>query len=212
MCDHKGSPGVPLTFEQLAAFLREPPHEPCESELQFLTPAQYALVFTQAVDRYYHKIRGHIAHITKDYDLATDLAQVVFLRLYQARASFDGPYIYRAAKNAAYSALLRDRRRRALESRWAGVGRHYEGKGGRAREPHDPHPLQDAELFERARTEAVRAAVERLPERFREALILYAAGHSYEQITEITGTNVGTARSRVCRGKALLRRKLSRYL
>lgn len=103
-------------------------------------------------------------------------------------------------------------RRRAIESRWARVGRHYGGRRIKASEALDTHPLQDAELLERARAEAVRTAVERLPEKFREVLVLYAAGNSYAEITEVTGTNANTARSRVCRAKSILRRKLRRYL
>lgn len=104
-----------------------------------------------------------------------------------------------------------DKRRRTFETSRAGFGHHYEVKKRRARTVRDPRLLQDDEYFEKVRLEAVRTAVERLPEKFRAALVLYAAGYSYVQITEITGEKVGTMRSRVCRGKTLLRRKLRAY-
>jgi hypothetical protein len=133
MCDQEDGLGLPLTFARFVEFLREPPFEPCESELQYLTPVEYEQAFTEAVRSHYHKIRRYIAHITENYDLATDLAQTVFLRLYQSKASFDAPYIYRAAKNTAFNALHQDRRRRAHETRWAGFGHYHEEKRMRAR-------------------------------------------------------------------------------
>jgi RNA polymerase sigma-70 factor (ECF subfamily) len=212
MCDHKDNPGLPLTFDQFAEFLREPPFEPCESELQFLSPVEYQRVFVEAMQRYYYKVMGHIAHIIKDRDRAADLTQEVFINLLKARSSFDAAYIYRAAKNRAFNDLRQTLRRRVVETRWAGINMRYERKGLHEFEAADTRPPQDAELFERARAEATRNAVDRLPEKFREPLVLFAAGKSYKQIIRITGLNMGTVKSRICRGKSLLRRRLRAYL
>jgi DNA-directed RNA polymerase specialized sigma24 family protein len=51
-----------------------------------------------------------------------------------------------------------------------------------------------------------------LPEHFRVPLALLAEGKSYMEITEITQINEGTVKSRICRGKVILRRKLRVYL
>ena len=55
-------------------------------------------------------------------------------------------------------------------------------------------------------------AIDRLPENFRVPLGLLAAGKSYKQIIAITQANEGTVKSRICRGKVILRRKLRAYL
>jgi RNA polymerase sigma-70 factor (ECF subfamily) len=212
MCDQENSSALPLSFDQFVDFLREPPFEPCGSELQFLSPVEYERAFMEAMRLYYPRVRGHIAHIVKNRDMAADLAQEVFINLYRARASFDGPYIYRAAKNTAFSALIRNRRRLDLESRWAGVEMRYARKGLHEFEAADTRPPQDVELFVRARVEAAKNAVDRLPEKFREPLVLLAAGRSYREITEMMGVNEGTVKSRICRGKSLLRRRLRAYL
>jgi DNA-directed RNA polymerase specialized sigma24 family protein len=98
-----------------------------------------------------------------------------------------------------------------LYAHWAGIRLDREGKSKEIDAP-DTRPLPDAELIERARAKAVRRTVERLPENFRVPLMLLAAGHSYRQITEITQANEGTVKSRICRGKAILRRRLRGYL
>ncbi len=81
-------------------------------------------------------------------------------------------------------------------------------QGSRARKRCPP----DAEYLERTREEAVTRAVERLPERLRAPLLLYAGGKSCGQIVEITGTNEGMVNARICLGKVILRRWLRAYL
>jgi RNA polymerase sigma-70 factor (ECF subfamily) len=200
------------SFTQVVALLQQPPSEPCESELKFLTPAEYEAAFNEAEQRCRHKIIRFIAHLTSDYTNAEDLAQEVFTNLYRARVSFDNAYIYGAARNIAYNHLRQTRRRHILESRWAGV-RRYGDRGKRGKfDLADARPLPDRELFERARAEAVKSVVERLPEKFRVPILLRLEGKSYRQVIDLTQANVGTVKSRICRGKRILRRNLRAYL
>jgi DNA-directed RNA polymerase specialized sigma24 family protein len=131
----------------------------------------------------------------------------VLNNIYRARASFERAYIYRAAKNAAYTEINRIRRRHILEARWAGVRRYGDkGKHVVKRSPPDPERLM------RTREEAARRAVDQPPENFRVPLLLHAAGQSDVQIMEFTQTSEGVVRARICRGKSILRRKLRAYL
>lgn len=58
--------------------------------------------------------------------------------------------------------------------------------------------------------EEVQAALDRLPDEFRAAVVLCdVAGLSYEEIGEATGVPLGTVRSRIHRGRALLRAALA---
>jgi len=58
----------------------------------------------------------------------------------------------------------------------------------------------------------IQAALNTLPEAFR-LTVIYAdiEGLSYEEIAEATNTNIGTVRSRLHRGRRLLRGKLKGY-
>jgi len=207
MCDHEDRDGSPLSFEQFVGLLQRPPHEPCESELQFLTPDEYDSAFTEAVNLYQRKIGYFIARITYDYDGAVDLAQDVFANLYEARKSFDKPYVYRAARNAAYDEL----KRRGRQRRYPDYVRMPNRESKRI-EARDTRPLQDTELYLREREKAVNLAVELLDEKFRRPLMLLVEGNSYAQIIELTRAKEGTVKSRICRGKRILRRKLRAYL
>ena len=72
--------------------------------------------FAELVRRYRNQITNYVYRMTNDYDLAVDLAQETFMRVYAAadryRTSFAfSTYIYRIATNLAISELRRRKRR-----------------------------------------------------------------------------------------------------
>jgi RNA polymerase sigma factor (sigma-70 family) len=204
-----------FSFYDLLWLFEQPPFEPCQSELEFLTQAEYDTTFAIVWKRYFRQIRFYIAHIIEDREVearevAADLTQKLFINLYYAKATFDPSYIYRAARNAAYGELRRRGREiQALRRYWRGI--KLEKRSEELDAP-DPKPLQDESLIWQRREEALRVAIMRLPEKFCVPLILFAQGKSYKQIVKITEANEGTVKSRICRGKRLLRRKLHAYL
>ena len=55
----------------------------------------------------------------------------------------------------------------------------------------------------------VRAAIEAIPEPFREAIVLRELEElSYAEIAEVTGVPIGTVMSRLARGRAMLAKEL----
>lgn len=213
MCDHDDGQRAPLSFEQFIDLLQRPPFEPCDSELDYLTPAEYDDAFAEIMHLYRRRITHYIARITEDRDGAPDIAQEVFFNVYKARSSFELSYIYRAAKNAAYNELRRQaQQRRVSYILWTDMTRRSRHVGVRKLDPPSERSVHDEEYLRQTRQEALRRALEILPEKFRTALLLYAEGKTYRQISELTETHVETARSRVCRGKSILRGKLKAYL
>lgn len=203
---------MPVSFAQLVSLFKRPPFEPCQSELEFLPLTDYNALFAETWRRYFRPVRLYIAHVTEDREIAADITQKVFISLYYAKASFAPAYIYRAAKNAAFDEFRRRNREGiALRAYWRGIRPDRRFRTQEVDAP-DPRPLPDEALVERAREEAVRCAIDRLPENFRVPLGLLAAGKSYKQIIEITQANEGTVKSRICRGKVILRRRLRAYL
>jgi RNA polymerase sigma factor, sigma-70 family len=214
MCCDEDAPEVPLSFAEFVILLQRPPFEPCVSELEFLTRDEYQNAFDEIMRLYRRPIIYYIAHLTSDFSNAPDIAHDVFLNIYKARSSFHPSYIYRAARNAAYSDLRhRNVETRFLRSLWPGVRRRSEWEKSKSEiNTPDTRPLQDEALMKRAREEATKQAVERLPEHFRVPLLLFVKGESYRQIAKSAQLKVGTVKSRICRGKALLRRRLRDYL
>jgi RNA polymerase sigma-70 factor (ECF subfamily) len=72
--------------------------------------------------------------------------------------------------------------------------------------------IPDRLLFDEALGTEVEAALARVPDDFRTAVLLSdLEGLSYQEIADATQVPIGTVRSRIARGRALLRKELETY-
>ncbi len=134
-----------------------------------------------------------------DADRAEDLAQEAFARALVHRPENARGWLFVVAAN-----LARDDARRAARER-----RHLTLlKGEPSAAGGEPEEEMDAET----RRTQVRGALERLTPRDREVLLLWDAGMSYEEISEVLGVPGGTVRSRINRARHLLKKKLLAHL
>ncbi|MEY4388753.1 MAG: hypothetical protein RLZZ432_472 [Chloroflexota bacterium] len=121
-------------------------------------------------------------------------------------------WFVRIVQNAARDGERRERRRAAIS---LGAQRDERGAGepgGSLAETLDAGAVGDPEarLEGRELGAALRAALDRIPEERRTALLLALVdGYDYAAIAEVTGVSVGTVKSRVSRGRAELRRILA---
>jgi RNA polymerase sigma-70 factor (ECF subfamily) len=139
--------------------------------------------------------------LTGNQDDAADLVQEVLLRVRRGLASYrpgsmEG-WLSRITTNAFLDEVRR-RRRRPAEAL-----------------PDDPDQVlppsasADEVLAGRALSGEVQAALLRLPDEFRAAVVLCdVVGLSYAEIAESLGIPSGTVRSRIHRGRSLLREAL----
>jgi len=173
------------------------------------------LAFQEVVRRYRTPITNFVYRMLNDYEMAIDLAQETFVRVYtsigryEANYSFS-TYIYRIASNLAISEI-RKRKRRKVVSLFG----MFTGDDGEPIEhdPADDRQLAEDALLEDERKRVVRRAIASLPEKYRTALVLRdIEDHSYEQIAEILGLSEGTVKSRINRARNLLREKLEHVL
>jgi RNA polymerase sigma-70 factor (ECF subfamily) len=173
--------------------------------------------FGELVRRYRNQITNYVYRMTNDYELAVDLAQETFLRVYAAAERYQSSYafstyIYRIATNLAISELRRRKRRRLVSLTGFFQG-HEEGEESCDLEMVDGGALQDATLVEDERRAAVARAIATLPEKYRAPLVLRdVEGRSYEEIACILEMSEGTVKSRINRARSFLREKLRAYL
>ena len=173
--------------------------------------------FGELVRRYRNQITNYVYRMTNDYELAVDLAQETFLRVYRAADRYQAgyafsTYIYRIATNLAISELRRRKRRRLVSL--TGFFQERE-QGGEPCEldPVDVRPLQDVSLVANERRAAVGRAIATLPEKYRAPLVLRdIEERSYDEIARILELSEGTVKSRISRARAFLRDKLQDYL
>ncbi len=80
------------------------------------------------------------------------------------------------------------------------------------REIVDLSSAPDIELMARTLDGPIQEALQALPEEFRTVVILADIEDlSYEEISQTLGCPIGTVRSRLHRGRAILKEKLKRY-
>ena len=158
--------------------------------------------FTQLVERHQRSLINFFYHLSWDRQTAEDCAQEVFLRIhahlgsYEPQAKFT-TFLYRIARN-----LWIDRRRAeasrggrpvSLEARSASGGEQTLGERVRA-----PSPTPVEILARQETREALREAIERLPEEQKAVLVLSEIqGLKYQEIGAILEIPVGTVKSRM---------------
>ena len=172
-----------------------------------------ARAFEMLVLRYRRRIERLIGRMTRDEGLVQDLAQETFLRAWRALPQFRGEsafytWIYRIAVNTARKALAGSRREPVLfESALAPASEDDET----FRPDLEPSTADtpEAVLASRQIAAAVNAAVDRLSEDLRQAIVLREIeGLSYEEIAGIMDCPVGTVRSRIFRAREAIAQRL----
>lgn len=153
-------------------------------------------------DRYYSQVYRTALVITRDNDIADDIAQDCFLRLHQYAHRIDthlplSPWLYRVTVNLAYTWLARRKRRRvSLE----GLVDHLMTP---PRSSPD-HLAERADIHDR-----VHNAINRLPHNQRAVIVLhYLWSMSLEEIAELLDCPVGTIKSRLHYARKALRAQL----
>lgn len=137
--------------------------------------------------------------VRNDHD-AEDIVQESFVKAYLALDRFRGGdarvWLLAIVRNTAMSLL----RRRRIEP---------PAVGDDAPEPPDHAEGAEDSLIAGERRRQVRRAIERLPEEFRETLVLRELeGLSYKEIAGVLEVPVGTVMSRLARARDLLMRDL----
>lgn len=158
--------------------------------------------FELLVHRHIQELHQFSARFTLDPMAAEDVVQDTFLQVYHSAGSFDPkrrfkPWLFTIAANKARDHLRRRNRRRELplEARIA----EDDDSGQRFLDLFSSDvPLPDEGLRLDETRQAVRAAVDTVPEKLREVLILaYYHRMPYQDIAEVVGIPVGTVKSRL---------------
>lgn len=138
---------------------------------------------------------AHAFRVLGDRAEAEDVTQEAMLRLWKQAAQWDAgraqaaTWLYRVVANLCTD-KLRNRRTQSLDE---------------ADAPADPAPTAQARLQDAARHDALQAALLRLPERQRQAVVLrHIEGLANGQIAEILDVGVEAVESLTARGKRAL--------
>ena len=182
--------------------------EPADEHLVSLSKDGNLGAFNSLVERYQGAVYNLCRRLTGEPGAAEDATQEAFLSAYRSITRFKGgsfrSWMLRIAANECKDELRR-RSRRPAESREFSP-REEEQQLDITETPESP-----PDYVERvALGESIQSALLTLPFEQRQAILLSDLhGYHYEEIAEMSGSNVGTVKSRIHRGRERLRAMLA---
>ncbi|MBZ9752928.1 sigma-70 family RNA polymerase sigma factor [Deinococcus sp. HMF7604] len=153
------------------------------------------------VQEYEGRMYGYLYRLEGNSEDALDLTQEVFYRAWRSIRTFRVgervlPWLYQVARNTQIESHRRKQLQRfSLEQAREDVGFEVTSE--------KRSPVQAAESADAQ--DRVQRALQKLPAEYREAVVLrFVEDLSYDEIAQIQGVAVGTAKSRVFRAKEQL--------
>jgi RNA polymerase sigma-70 factor (ECF subfamily) len=171
--------------------------------------------FEELVQKYKHPIVNVIFRMLHDLDEAEDLAQNVFVRVFQSAGRYEvsakfSTWIFTIARNLCLNEIRRRGRHPAqsLES------------SQEESEEHAPRQYPDGKTFsppqaflQKELEQKIQQALGELPEKQRLAIALCQEDElSYEEIARVLGCSLPATKSLIHRGRETLKAKLKPYL
>jgi len=163
--------------------------------------------FERQAEKVFPSILGTALRLTRSREEAEDLAMEAMVRAYEAFERFDGTN-FKAWMLRIVTNLYINRYRQ--KQRGPQMGSLDEEGVMEPMGAEDEIP--DRILFDNLVGAEVEQALAKVPEDFRTAVILSdIEGLSYQEIADATNVPIGTVRSRIARGRSLLRKLLTEF-
>lgn len=188
-----------------------------ERQVSAIMDEDRGLSFAEVTDRYYRRIYNLICYQVGDQDEAADLTQETFIKAYRAYHAFKGEsrvstWLWRIALNMCKSSYRKRARRESIMPVSLDAEVTTE-EGEVSREVPDWSICPESILQRQELRAQVQRAIQSLPEPYRVAIILCdIEGCSYQEIADITEISVQAVKSRIHRGRRMLRQKLESYV
>ncbi len=176
------------------------------------------LEFHSIYKTFYPKIIRYLAHVVGWRD-AEDVTQEVFVKISQALKTFKGEsqvstWIYRIATDSALDKLRSPSFRKTDRSSLSGESIE-EGETGITDQnawTGEKRPSVETSIIRKEMNECIRGVVEKLPENYRTVVALSELeGFKDDEIAEILGVSIHTAKIRLHRARARLKRELEAH-
>lgn len=166
--------------------------------------------FAEMVDKYKNSVYVICLRMVGNRQEAEDLSQETFLRAYRYIGQFDmerkfSTWLFRIATNLSIDYLRRRKLGVSLDAEIPGT----EGLSLEAMLPDEDVPLPDEQTVRNEQERMVQQEIEHLPEKYRTAVVLkYIEDLSLKEISDIMEIPVATVKTRIHRGREILRKYL----
>jgi RNA polymerase sigma-70 factor (ECF subfamily) len=177
-----------------------------ESELIASAANGDAKAFRLLVNRYLPLVYNYLFRMTQNHELSEEMAQEAFVKAYRNLKSFDRsrafkPWLLRIATNATLSELRKQKKVVSLNA--------MEEEGTFQETDYQTTEDITIQLERQLSQEEVQQAMEQLPSKYRQVLLLrYQQELSYEEIAETMQTPLNTVRTWLKRGLEKLKQSV----
>jgi RNA polymerase sigma-70 factor (ECF subfamily) len=162
--------------------------------------------FSLLVEKYHRRLLSFIYRLIGDRDTTEDIGQEVFLNVYKTLRSFDetrgtpfAAWLFIVARNRCISEIRSRQGKEFVPIEDAGILI--------ARETPADHVLMEQE-----RLEAIARSLEQLPEPYKTSMLASIHGLPLTAIAKREGVSIGTVKSRLFRGREMLKVFVRAYL
>jgi RNA polymerase sigma-70 factor (ECF subfamily) len=176
-----------------------------------------AAAYEELVHRHQDRLHHVLENLVRDHELAKDLAQEVFLRVFKARERYEpgakfSTWLYTIANNVALNAKRDNSRRKEVQVEGYSSGEHSIMPMERlAVASSGTMPARRLEKSEQA--EIVKHAIDNLNPRQKMAILLSKfEGMGYSDIAEAMGLSAQAVKSLLSRARVNLKQALQPYL
>ena len=169
--------------------------------------------FEILVNRHQTSILNLVYRFIGDRTQAKDLAQEVFMRVWQSAKSYEPKakfttWIYRTTANLCFNELKSARRKKWFSFNWS----DEDGEHTFEETLSDNAPSAEDLLLEKERSRQISDALQSLPDNQRMAVVLKRYDDlSYQEIAQVIGCSVSAVESLLVRAKRTLQEKLKNY-
>jgi RNA polymerase sigma-70 factor, ECF subfamily len=163
--------------------------------------------FEKQAEKVFSSVLGTALRLTRSREDAEDLAQEAIVRAYEAYDRFDGANFKAWMLRIVTNLYINKYRQRQRGPQLGSLD-----EDGVAEPMAAESEIPERVLLDEAMGAEIEDALARVPDDFRIAVMLSdLEGLSYQEIADVTQVPIGTVRSRIARGRSILRKALEDY-
>jgi RNA polymerase sigma-70 factor (ECF subfamily) len=186
-----------------------------DAELIAQCQAGNTVAFEVLMTRYRGTVAGLLYQLAPDWTDSADLTQEAFIRVWRSIGTLRCPYAFKSWLTHLVTNLFYDELRKRPPTTMISMDdcQRDESDENQTRDLPDLTHMPDEVTQRHELSEAIEHAVEKLPEQFKTVLVLREFdGLSYEEIAQLTHTEIGTVKSRISRARLRVQQLLSTFL
>lgn len=158
------------------------------------------------IEQYQHRLLRYLVYLSGNRELAEDLFQETWIRVLERGHQYDGRHEFSTWLYAVARNLTIDYLRKKSPVSLDGL---LDDEDHPAPEPADLRPPAWELVAQREQAERINAALVNIPAEYREAIVLrFQDGLALEEIATVTGSPLGTVKSRLYRGLNMMMEQL----